>query len=652
MRQVDRRTMGPCGSRLLGPCRARLPSRAGLLSCALVLLATACYDQREAGLGDTDWIGPGTDVQDAVSEETPGVDAAADPAPESADAVACRVLLLLHDTSAPIPVHLGDSFAISVQVQDPATSGGAPAAGIRVQFDLAVAAGSPASCGTPMPSTDPVITGDQGIATALFYTGDVPDCVFTVTVSLPDDPCPSGPPSGSLQLKITTSTCGCVNVSLNYEGGLQGLHDVKVSVLPADDTCDKLQPEQPLPGTPLAQVTLADLSSTPTFDCLPPDGYYSLFVTAAGPTVNGYPTCLAASGCNDSIYLPPGTCVDRNVYLYLVALDPDGPYDAVDHLDLSMLSPGVVDPIECAGGTDSRVDLWFYCLVYQLDAFFAQPEALFASTVATQAQQAGGPWATMDATQAAALQAAFSQATSAWLAGGAPAWVAGLPQAVTDLSAILSDVELDSQLVVGPLATSTFAATQDVTGLTLSWQGVPHAFTWTQLTQAPDPMTLDDAQVTGWLADYDKLIEDLHTVHLNPARLVLFTLDEVVLKTATGGQADTVAATLKAMFDCGAIAQDVHGQIASWFPGTVQDVQARCDAGVAALGLLGAYVPSPLAGSTLSVEGSAVVIDGDCDLKVDRITKGVYAGHVMTGGVEGAAITGTFEATKQTAGAP
>ena len=51
--------------------------------------------------------------------------------------------------------------------------------------------------------------------------------------------------------------------------------------------------------------------------------------------------------------------------------------------------------------------------------------------------------------------------------------------------------------------------------------------------------------------------------------------------------------------------------------------------------------------TNLSLEGNAVLIDQDCDLKVDRITKGIYAGQMQGNGQSQGTFTGTFEATKK-----
>ena len=640
--------------------------------CLVVLLAMASCGGGDSGspfqaLPDISYV----DIP--VVKDLPEVDTGdREPAPEGVVQTGNRYeIVLLHDLTEAIPVSVGDTFSIHAEVLD-LNQDAIPAIGVPVQFAITVQTDL-----TDTPSTDgdaqldvapdgAIYTSESGIATSVFNGGLVGDRKYVVTVSMGDgdsDGVADAKPM-TMELLVTSAPCGCINAALVYNGGLQGLHNFKLSVLPSDYTCDKLYPEKPLP-TPLQQLTLTDLASTKSFDCLPADNYYSLFVTAEGPTINGLKTCIAASGCNDSVYLQPNKCIDKNIELFVVTMNPTGMYDSVDHFDFTNLikdcANGVTDPLECVQSS-GNVGQSICCVLYQLITFFNTPGTTIMNLIMDVIKQVGGIWGTLADTVIGLFKDAVANVITDYLTGSkAPAWLHDFFQVGQDMLGIITNLELHSDLMLSKLNNNfTVQGKQYWTGLTLYWKigcnpSDPNyatcgaiTFDLDQLKNTQFPMDLVTGTFTASIADFNKFIENLHAIKLDYGKLVLFVLDELIIKNITGGKANTLVGAAKLWLDCAGIAQGILGQIASWFGGSLQDVTNFCNGMIdLLLQPLEMFIGALSLDTNLSLEGNAVLIDQDCDLKVDRITKGIYAGQMQGNGQSQGTFTGTFEATKK-----
>ncbi len=607
--------------------------------CLALVFAAAC------GGGDSPWS-----PSDAVPGDVPDValldlaSEAGETGPRDVDETVLPahryLIIVLLDQSAPTPVQIGGSVTIPAEVLDQ-WNGNAPA--IAKAVDLAITAttdisGADATGDANLDGAE-VFTDAAGIAHDPFHMGTTAGRRYTVTISTEDAD------SVTLQLETPDITCSCINVTLNYEGGLPAtsLSEVKVHVLPSDYTCDLLHPESPLP-TSLGDKTLTGTSSTTTFDCLPANQYYTVFVTAKGPNA-----CVAASGCNDSVFLQPDKCRDATVNLYLVPLNPTGMYTSDDKFDLTNLikdcAGGITDPLECVAVSGADVGKQVCCVVYQLVTFFQSPATTIIGVIKDAAKQFVG--SVIVDTLFSIFESALTNVINDWIFNNSPAWVKDFFNAGQSVMGIVTALELHSDLYINKVQNNfTVTGLNNWTGLTIGGK----TFDLKQLQNTQFPLNLVQGTWSGTIENFDHLREDVHTINLNYGKLILFVLDEIVIPQVTSGKAHSIEEAAKLWIDCTAIANQLMNALKGTgvFSGSVQDLTNICNTGLnTLLSPLDALVGSLQLDTYLTLEGGGTLVDVDCDLKVDKIVDGTYTGHLQTPNAQQSAFTGTWSAVKK-----
>jgi hypothetical protein len=573
-------------------------------------------------------------------------------------------IILLHDTSAPLPVMIGDSEVIHAEVLD-LNAYAQPAVGVAVYFEITSQTDlqdQPTEDGDAQVGAVTAYTGDQGVANVPFSCGLVADRKYRVNVYMPDndyDGYPDANPK-TIDFVCASQPCACVNVSLLYEGGLPetALSDFKIHVVPADWGCDKLFPDKPVPAS-LADRTIADLHGSTTFECLPADNYYTLYVTAKGPHA-----CVAAEGCNDGVYLKPDTCKEANVELYMTVLNPTGMYDSIDHFDFTNLlkecAGGDVSPADCIN-TSGGVGKVVCCVLLQIINFFETPGSFIMDLVMDIVKEVGGIWGTLADLALGWLKDAIGKVLDNWIINNSPQWLQDFFKIGQDMMGIITNLELYSDLMISKLNNNfTVQGKQYWTGIALYWKiGCNPAdpgydecgkifFTLDDIKNTQFPMDLVAGSFTASIADFDKLIENLHAIKLNYGKLVLFVLNELIIANITGGQAHSIVEAAKLWLDCKGISQGILGEIIGWFTGNQQDVENLCNGMIDfLLTPVQMFIGALTLDTQLSLQGNGILVDSDCDLKVDEIVKGVYQGFMETSGSQQASFTGKFEAKKK-----
>lgn len=575
-----------------------------------------------------------------------------------------EIILLNEPTPPPLPVLAGDSATIHAMVLD-LNNYAQPAIGVAVRFAITsiVDLSDQEAEGDAQLGAETIYTNDKGVANVQFTAGLIPDRKYVVTVSMDDgdlDGYPDANPK-TIEFLVTTTPCGCINVTLLYEGGLPetALKDFKLYVVPSDYGCDKLFPEKPVPVS-LADRTIADLHGTTTFDCLPADNYYTLFVTAKGPHA-----CVAASGCNDSIYLQPDKCKDANVKLYLTTLNPTGMYDSIDHFDftnvIKQCAGGNVSPMDCVN-TSGGIGKAVCCVILQIINFFNTPGTFIMNLVMDIVKEVGGIWGTLADIALGWLKDAVGKVLDNWILNNSPPWIKDFFKIGQDMMGIITNLELYSDLMISKLNNNfTVQGKQYWTGIALYWkigcnpsdpnydQCGKMFFTLEDIKNTQFPMDLVAGNFIATIADFDKFIENLHAIKLNYGKLVLFVLNELIIATITGGKAHSIVEAAKLWLDCKGISNSLFGEIASWFGGSKQDVENFCNGMVDfLLTPVQMFIGALTLDTQLSLQGNGVLVDSDCDLKVDEIVNGVYQGFLeMSGGSQQASFTGKFQAKKK-----
>lgn len=603
--------------------------------------------------------------------------AAPDSAGEEADTVAledgagipvieatCEIILM-HDTTVPLSVAVGGNLPLHAQVIDYGLKGPAPNVLVMVEVKgVTDLQGNPAQAGPSSGlETEAGYTDASGMVHTRFFAGTKGGLIYTVRFTTR-----CGEPK-DLRIVVTELPCGCVNVSLVYEGGLpaSSLNTIKVHVLPSDYTCDKLPPEKPVPDASLADRTITDLYGTTQFECIPAGNYYTVFATARGPF-----SCVAAKGCDDGVFLQPDKCRDVALELYLVTLNPTGQYDSVDHFDFTNLvkdcAGGITDPLECV--TASGIDLGkqVCCVLYQLITFFKTPGTTIIALVKDLAKQWVG--SLIVDTLFGLFGDVVAKIITDYLKNNSPQWVQDFFKVGEDTMGVITNLELYSDLLLSKLQNNfTVQGTHYWTGLALYWKfgcnpQDPNykdcgklVFTLNNLGNIVGggvcpgtqfPMNLLEGKFTASIADFNKLILNQHAVKLNYGKLVLFVLNEILIANLTSCQAHSIKDAAKLWINCNAIGSGIFGEIWSWFGGSEQDLVKLCGSAIDfLLTPVDMFLGALTLDTELSMSGSGTLVDDNCDLLVDRITKGKYSGQIQTSASAQSTFTGTFEAVRK-----
>ena len=587
-------------------------------------------------------------------------DAAEGPVPSST----CEIVLL-HDLSAPLSVNVGGNLPLHAQVIDYALAG--PAPNILVTYQIAKVTdlqGNPAQAGPSSGlESEAGYTDATGMVHTRFFAGTQGGLLYTVRF---ETRC--GEPK-ELRILVTELPCGCVNVSLAYEGGLpaSSLNTIKVHVLPSDYTCDKLPPEKPVPEASLGDRTITDLYGTTQFECIPAGNYYTVFATAKGPF-----SCVAASGCDDGVFLQPDKCRDVKLELYLVTLNPTGQYDSEDHFDFTNLvkdcAGGITDPLECVTSQGLNLGKQVCCVLYQLITFFKTPGTTIISLVKDLAKQWVG--SLIVDTMFGLFGDVVANVITDYLKNNSPQWLQDFFKVGEDTMGVITNLELYSDLLLSKLQNNfTVQGTHYWTGIALYWKfgcnpqdpGYDDCgklvFTLDDLGNivggglcpgAQFPMNLLEGKFTASIADFNKLILHQHAVALNYGKLVQFVLNEILIAGITNCQAHSIKDAAKLWLDCNDIGGGIFGEIWSWFGGSEQDLVNLCNGAVDfLLTPVDMFLGALTLDTELSMQGSGTLVDEDCDLLVDRITKGKYSGQIQTSASAQSSFTGTFEAVRK-----
>ena len=563
-------------------------------------------------------------------------------------------IILLHDTTVPLNLSMGESTKIHAKVIDYAEDAVAPNVAVSYEITKVTDILGNEAVSDALLAAQLAYTDDYGLVHNDFYAGEEGNLIYTVTLSadMAEDK--------TIQFIVTVAPCGCINTSLSYEGGLppSSLNTIKVHVLPSDYTCDKLHPEKEVPPASLSDKTITDLWGTTQFECIPAGNYYTVFATAKGPF-----SCVAASGCDDGVFIQPDKCRDVKLQLYLVTLNPTGQYDCIDHFDFTNLvkdcAGGITDPLACvtAGGADLGKQVC--CVLYQLITFFETPGTTIIGLIKDLAKQWIGGFL-VDAVFGLFGDIVADVVTD-YLKNSSPQWLQDFFTIGEDMMGIVTNLELHSDLLLSKLQNDfTVQGTQYWTGIALYWKfgcdpSAPDyedcgklMFSMDDIQNTEFPLDILEGKFTASIADFNKLLINQHPIKLNYGKLVLFVLNEIIISGLTGGKAHSMKEAAYLWLDCGNMGSTIFGDIIGFFTGDEDDVVDLCFGAVDfLLTPIDMFLGALTLDTELSIQGNGLLVDDDCDLLVDEITKGKYTGQVQTSASSQSAFTGSFEAFKK-----
>jgi len=407
----------------------------------------------------------------------------------------------------------------------------------------------------------------------------------------------------------------------------------------------------------LASKPVPQLNSTIQYECLPGDTDYTVYATGVGP--NG---CVTVRGCAEGIYAKAEECRDVTLKTFLVTLNPSGSYDCVDHFDFSGLiancAAGITDPLTCfSGGLDTGTQIC--CVVYQLITFFHTPATTIYALIQDIAKQFL-PTIIVDAVFGL-FQDAVVKIVDEYIFNNSPDWVQDFFTVGQDILQGVTNLELLSTLRITKLQNDfSVQGTHFWKGVALYWklgcdpQAADYAtcgrfeFSLDQLQNTQFPMELIEGNFTASVTDFDRLIINQHAINVSYGKLILFVLNEIVIKNITDGQANTMQEAAHLWINCEAIGGGILEEITNWFGGSEQDLINVCNATVDTLmGGLNLILGYLALDTKLSLQGEAALVDENCDLTVDRLAGGHYNGYLETSSSQQASFTAVFEATRQ-----
>jgi len=510
-------------------------------------------------------------------------------------------------------------LSVKVLVFDPEAE--AALSGVRVDFALEVATAPASGPADGALEERQALSDGDGVAEVIFATGTAAGAVYRITATAEGAPDPA-----VLTVTVQSQATGGIRVTFDYEGDNPPT-TVRVLLMTAIWQCDGFNPGAP-PETPLAaDVPFGDgVWSTEGLQQSPNWNVLLVGLDAAGSVVAG--------GCAQQVRIVADVTTDVAVTMTPVGLHLPGTYQWSETLDLSAALPANVGSFVDAAGY-LFLDGWGSLTIGLQNAISEQLAPLDPDLECVPLWEAavgpavGGvaaahhPWVTdLDTTALAGLEAR--------------------------LSAALSAVTLEAELVVTGAAPGPYAGDVTWRAVSLTFDGAPLRWEPGDLAAFVYPIRLADDTTTwaGRVDGYDDLVVTEHALVLEPARIVAALILEEVLADSPVAPAAVEDLALD-LFDCAAIAAALPGDVTTCLAHeqiAVEDVRATCEAVVRDM----AAVPGDLLASwvtpavRLTSTGTGTLVDADHDLGVDRVDAGALTGALTVDAAPGATVDGTF----------
>ncbi|HNU69658.1 MAG TPA: hypothetical protein PLB35_07750 [Myxococcota bacterium] len=573
-------------------------------------------------------------------------------------------ILLQVDPETPVQATVGNQIQVSAIVVDYIQ--GQPAPDVLVDFQIV----------TVVDDDGVVVQGDANFETYSRYTdakgrvsndffvGMVPEVTYTLGLSLPDYP-ESEPVT--MKVKVLAYACGCLRVDFSYDGVIETpLRDIEVFVVPSTYQCGKhIFPHTVLSDDLIiAQRSAQTVNSVVTFDCLPAGATYTVFARAG----SGDLVCTAAGGCSRTLVMQPETCDEMTLEFSEVTFQASGRYNAVDHFNfepmIEMCAGGDTTIIGCITAGTEDVGKTVCCAIQELVKLFNTP----GSTIVQLVFDALKLWigsAIIDAVQTVvgkALESVLNDLILQW-SRDTP-WLAAFLTAGKDITQIISNLELESELVLQKLGSDyTVQGTHFWHAINLYWrmgcaaEGDPafdpecgkYTLDMKDLTVLPDdfPMELLEGSFIADVLNFNWMSLRQHEIALSYGKLVLWAINGIFIPQISGDQAHSIDDLARLWLDCKGMANGPIGDAAETIPGVDRDdVEAVCNTVITSLidpvdDMIGRLSLS----TTLTLTGTGRMLDGNCDTIIDSIVDGTYIGFVESNSQQ-ASVTGDWSAVR------
>jgi|GEM_PF-2413264 len=572
-------------------------------------------------------------------------------------------LFYLNDADVPVAVSINSVQQFTVKVIDYATN--SVAVDFPVTFtlepgpdELNLQEGQKAGELT----TSISVTNEEGEAKITFKAGNVVDQEYLITAwadcgePIQQKVYVTDVPTGDLEITLK-------NGSADPQTGTVALvfNTIEVTLLPGGATgyaCDDLHPTQAIEANAiLGQFTVGSISNTVKFEHLAATGLtnveYTVYATAKGP--NGH---LAGSGCTENITIVAEKLNKRNLVLNILQLNPTGTYAVVNEFDFTDAIPGQVGEI----------------ITLVTDLFYDPGTFLFDMVIKVIKMYFGEIWGTIAETIINPFKNYLSQLITDWFLNHSPDWMQCFFVVGQDLTQIVRRAELIGDLKLYKVYGDTVNGEEEWHGININWAlgcqqqgpcaGVNFQFIQdlceydpakdkcvcpldiTQLSDFPGDVVAGN--FNAFISDFDQLLIQQHPVNINYGKLILWILNDLIIKYATNGQYDSIEDLLKSFIDCQSIANGMIGDLLSNLGITSQQLQDFCDGAVGILiNPLEEVVGALHFTSKLFINGGCTLLDQTDDLIVDKLINGYWIGAMEIEGQMGSEFKGTWSGTRK-----
>lgn len=534
-------------------------------------------------------------------------------------------IILLHDTTIPVNVLIQDEFTIRAKVVDYAQ--GSPAGDVEVGFEIVENVGMGGMAGDATLASKVAYTSEAGEVSNKFRANYVGDVTYTVRVFT------EGAEDKFLDVLVSDTPKGSIEVHLDYEGPIN-INTIKVKLMPKSFICGQFKPTANYAGS-LADKTVLGIDDKPVFDALAGGSHFTLIATAKSPT-----GALAAAGCKDGVFVVANEKTPTTLTLHILPLNPTGNYDVDNFFDFTAALSEL--------GTVGEV-------IQGIVTLFNDPGKFLIDQIKNLVKQFIGELITDLAF--GLFEDELADVITDWVKNDSPEWVQDFFTIGDDLTQIVDNLHLLSVLKISKLHNDYyFQGVQYWNGIVLSWKlgcdenDPPDCgdlkFSMEDLGNTQFPQDIIEGKFTGSIVNYDTLFLDQHTIQISYGKLILFVLNEVILKSLTGQ--NNLKDAVLAFVNCPGIAATFSNSILDAL-GLPEDKLAKfCESTIGLLITpLEAWIANLALDSQLRLSGQCTLVDNDDDLFIDELIDGQYSGMVEIEAGAGPPFSGTFAGVKQ-----
>ncbi|MFT7625199.1 MAG: hypothetical protein ACI9WU_004390 [Myxococcota bacterium] len=589
-----------------------------MLYAALLASLVSCGDAATGRTGSADVGDPG-DAEALFDPET------GEPIEDVQEVLADLEIIVLHDTSIPINVLIQDELTLRAKVVNYAE--GKPAEEVEVAFDIVDNEGFGGSSGDASLSSKVAFTNAEGEVENTFRANFVGDVNYTVKLSA------EGAEDKFVDIIVSDTPTGSIEVLLAYQGPIN-INTIKVRLMPKSFICGQFIPTGSLAGS-LADKTVLSLADKPVFDGLAGGSHFTMVATAKSPS-----GALAAAGCRDGVFVIANAKTPTSLELHLLPLNPTGNYDVDNYFDFTQALGEL--------GTVGEV-------IQGVVTLFNDPGKFILDQIKTLVKQFIGEIITDIAF--GLFEDALGDVITDWVLNDSPQWVQDFFTIGDDLTQIVDNLHLRSVLKISKLHNDYyFQGIQFWNGIVLSWkygcepEDPPDCgdlvFSMDDFGNTQFPQDIIEGKFTGTIVNYNQLFLDQHTIQISYGKLILFVLNEVILKTITG-ENNLKDAVLK-FVNCSSIAAAIENGVLDAIGLPESKLDSFCVSTITLLLVpLEAFIGNLALDSQLRLSGQCTLLEETDDLIVDELFEGTYSGMVEIEAGAGPPFSGTFSGVRQ-----